>query len=92
MSEKNYIFVVELDSGDIIAARKDEIIAEVKRFEKMDEELNFKTIGRIFEPPQGLTPDINSMNIEWYEKDRVIDKQLIDNAVIAIVNLLLNIR
>jgi hypothetical protein len=90
--EKKYIFVLQLDGGDLVAARRDEIEAEIKYNEERGLELQFETIGRIFEPPQGLPIDFADNLIEFLDPKLEVSRELRTDAAFAVMNLLLGIR
>ena len=90
--QKQYIFVLQLKDGDMIAARRPAIEAEIKRNEEMAWELQFETIARIFEPPQGLPIDFADNLIEFLDPKLEVTRDLRDEASFAIINLLVGIR
>jgi hypothetical protein len=84
--KKDIIFVIELTDGTILAATRDEIDCEIKYCEEGGFELNFKTIGQIKQPPQGLSPDFQTRLIEFFDKDLEVTPELRDSAALAIIN------
>ena len=90
--EKKYIFVLQLKDGDLVAARRNAIEAEIKYNEERGLELQFETIARIFDPPQGLPIDFALNLIEFLDPKLEVTRELRDAAAFAIINLLLGIR
>lgn len=84
--KENIIFILQFDEGGIVAASKEEIDHEIKYHEERGSELNFKTIGSIKQPPQGISPDFDPRLIEFFDKKQDLKKEFLDQVIIAIVN------
>jgi hypothetical protein len=79
-----YLFICQDDNdpSGISVDTKEGVDSRIKNSENHDEDIDFKVIGRI--PTANLTIDFNASLIEWYEKGEK-EKQLVDNAVIKII-------
>lgn len=86
--EKKFIFVAQLlETEELFAGRKVDIDGLIRQYEA-DGDLPFTTIAKIQEPPGGLPIGFNSQLIEWYDKKLILTKELLDEAVLAIIELI----
>lgn len=90
--EKRYIFVCQStdESEEVFAGRKDDVETEIRSFEEHNKELTFTVIGRIEEPAFGLPLGFSESLITWYDKKALPSKRVIDQAVLAIIQLIRN--
>lgn len=86
---KSYIFVLQTEDGELSAGRQSDVDALIRESEDANVDLDFTTIGKISEPPQGLTLDFSANLIQWYKPDEVTP-DLINYAVMAIIKFLTN--
>jgi hypothetical protein len=89
--EKQYIFVLQLTGGGMVAARRKEIEIEISRNEEFGLELQFETIARIFDPPGGLPIDFATNLIEFLDPKLEVSYDMRVEAAFAVVNLLLGL-
>jgi hypothetical protein len=89
--KKRYIFVCQMEeSGEIFVGRQGDVDNEIRNYEVLEQDLPFTTIGRIEEPQFGLPLGFSDRLIEWYNKETVPEKKVIDAAVLKIIELLRN--
>lgn len=87
--EKKYIFVCQMEeSGQIFAGRKEDVDNEIRNFEEKEEDLPFTVIGKIEEPSFGLPLGFSERLIDWYDKEKMPDRDTIDAGVLAIVEII----
>lgn len=87
--KKGTIFVIEVNDGDIIATNRQAIEAEIKYCEERGEELTFKTIAEIKQPPQGISPDFDPILIQFLDKEQEITLEFRHRCALAIINYIL---
>lgn len=89
--KKKYIFVCQMEeSAEIFVGRQGDVENEIRNYETLELDLPFSTIGRIEEPSYGLTMGFSERLIEWYDKDKMPEKNVIDMAVLKIIELIRN--
>lgn len=89
--KKKYIFVCQMEeAGEIFVGRQGDVENEIRNYEAREEDLPFTTIGRIEEPQFGLPMGFSDNLIEWYNKEAMPEKRIIDTAVLKIIELLRN--
>lgn len=86
--KKKYLFICLRDDEEITVETKESVNTEISISESNDEELSFKTIGRIC--VTGLTMDFTPDRIEWYDKEYAGNKFLVDDAVVKIIQKFVN--
>ena len=84
-TKQRFLFFCQNEEGAVVVLTKEDVDAHIKETENSDEELDFEVIGKIADC--FLTMDINPQQIEFYKPDSV-NKQLIDRAVLAVVQYL----
>ena len=93
MEKEKYIFICEItERNEYFAGRQSDIDKLITRFEEnVDEkDLPFTTIGRVKEPHTGLQMGFPEQVIDWYDKEKMPDRQTIDRSVLAIIYFLQN--
>lgn len=88
MAKDKYIFIVQLDDGELVAERRENIEEAISDAENLGEDIEFTTIARLKEPEFGLPIDFNSRFIEFFKPEEA-DEILIHKATTAIVKLLM---
>jgi hypothetical protein len=86
--KKKYIFVLESEDGDIFVGRQADVDNEIRNYEQKGEDIPFTTIGKIEEPSFGLSIGFSEKLIEWYDKKQVPDVEIVNKAVLAIIQLI----
>lgn len=86
-NKEKFLFICQDDDdpSGISVTTKEGVDARIRASEEIDEDIDFKVIGRI--PTANLTVDFSPNLIQWYENGEK-EKQLIDTAVIKIVQIL----
>lgn len=84
--KKHFIFIIQNDQEELYAGRQADVDNAIKYADQVNEDINFKVIGKIAEPngPNTLPIDFNEQLIEWFEGPK--DKAFMKRAVLAIVN------
>lgn len=82
-----YFFICQDDSdpSGISVTSREGVDSRIRAAEDHDEEIDFKVIGRI--PTNNLTVDFSPNLIQWYEPGEK-EKQIVDSAVIKIIQIL----
>lgn len=88
MANKKYLFICHRNEEEITIETKDSVNTEITMTENADEELDFKVIGRIC--TNGITLDFTPDKIEWYSDEYVGNKPLVDDAIVKIIQQLVN--
>jgi hypothetical protein len=87
--KKKFIFVCQMEeSGVVFAGRQGDVDAELKEFEDDNKDVPFSVIGKIEEPSFGLTIGFSEHLIEWYDKKEPPAKEVRDQAVLSIIELI----
>lgn len=86
--KKHYLFICHRNEEEITIETKKAVNTEIEMTETSNKELEFKVIGRI--NLEGLTVDFPSDRIEWYDESYKTSKALVDDAVIKIIQKLVN--
>lgn len=89
--KKSYVFIIQTDDGDLVAARQKEVDSFIDEYEQANVDLDFKVIGKIAEPngPFSLPLDFNESLIEWYSADQEKGEEFMKQVTIAITKLIM---
>lgn len=93
MEYQRYIFICKIiETNQCFAGRKVDVDRLITSFEEnVDEkELPFTTIARIKESGFGLPMGFPEETIEWYNIDKMPDRETIDKGVLAVLQFLQN--
>lgn len=87
MAKEKYLFICQDDEdpSGISVSTKEGVDNRIRASENMDEDIDFKVIGRI--ETSNLTLDFNEHRIEWFE-DGAKEKRVVDAAVLKIIQIL----
>lgn len=87
VTKQRFLFFCQNEEGTVVILTKEDVDAHIKETENSNEELDFEVIGKIAD--HFMTMDVNVQQIEFYKPDS-INKQLIDRAILAVVQYLAN--
>jgi hypothetical protein len=87
MAKEQLLFFCKFEDDELTVNTKENIDADIKLAENMNEDIKFEVIGNV--PRNRVNADMPSNIITWYQPD-TITKILLDRAVLAAIQYTMN--